>query len=229
MGTSLSTKTPGSPDNSFNWLLHNNGDSLATGFSVTLGNGTESQLVLSSTGIGIRSTGGRHDLTSAATAVRAWTLADASGTLYPESVLATPTDSVNSTVTPVAVSALDFTPLSGGRYEFEALLIVRSAATGTGIVLQLGAPAEVAFSGWVSRGPSNTEASEVVKYGSGSPARYDGVNMPVINTDYLVALRGIYTVTGTPSAAIRLQVNSEVAASTVTLKANSFIRHRKIN
>ena len=58
MGLSLAAKTAGGTDAAFEWLLHGSGTTLATGFAVSLGEGTDTNLWLDDAGIGTRNGAG---------------------------------------------------------------------------------------------------------------------------------------------------------------------------
>lgn len=229
MGLSLSAKTPGSPDNSFAWLLHNSGTALATGFTVSLGDGTDTLLYLSGTEVGIKGAGGRHALVSAATATRTWSLSNTSGTIVPDNLVLATADTSNSTTSDIDAVGLSFTPDASGIYEFEAWIICRSAAAATGVQVTVTGPGQVSFPAWISRGPTNVDSLEVIKYGTASNPAFTGLNMPVLNQDYIVHIKGTFKVTGTPSSAVKVVFKSEVAASSVTIKADSYFRARKLN
>ena len=220
MGLSLAAKKLGGSDQAFAWLLHMSGTSLATGGMVSQGNGNDSMLYLSSTGVGIKSAGGFvATIVSQATATRTVNLADYAGALYPETrIYLGSTKSVSST-TADPIASFGFTPEINATYEIILELIATAAATTTGVQLTVTGPAVGAGLTLVQ---DNAALSVVAIGGSYSPT-----SSPVATTPFGIVLRGIFTTGGAVSADFGLSLKSEVAASQVQILAGSKMTVRR--
>jgi hypothetical protein len=220
MGLSLATKKLGGTDQAFAWLLHMSGTSLATGGQVSLGNGNDSPLYLSSTGVGIKSAGGFvATIISQATAARTVNLADYTGSLYPETRIYLAATKTVSSTTASAIASFGFTPEINATYEIILELIATSVATTTGVQLTVTGPASGATLTLVQ---DNTALSVEAIGGSYSPT-----SAPVATTPFGIVLRGILTTGGTVSADFGLSLKSEVAASQVQILAGSKMTVRR--
>jgi hypothetical protein len=235
MATSLSGKSIGAPDNGFTWYLQTGGVSLATGFPVATGNGTETPLWLDADGIGVRSSGGFvSKIKSLATATRACELADAAGVIQPAQQARLAADAVNSTTTPATVADLALTLEASSLYEIEGVLLAKSAATATGVQLRLTGPAaqtdfvayEVGHNTTATLGTGNFRRQLLNAFDT----NLANADAPTANTVFPIYIRGFLKTTGTtPASGLGLQFNSEVGASAVTLAAGSFLRIKRIS
>jgi hypothetical protein len=220
MGLSLATKKLGGTDQAFAWLLHMSGTTLATGGQVSLGNGNESPLYLSTTGVGIKSAGGFvATLVSQATAARTVNLEDYAGSLYPEKRVYLGTTKAWTTTTPSAIPSFGFTPETNATYEVILELLAISAATTTGVQLTLTGPASGAA---ITLVQDNAPLSINAIGGT-----YAATSSPVANTAFGIVLRGILTTGSAVSADIGLSMNSEVNASQVQILAGSKMTFRR--
>jgi len=228
MGQSLSAKTVGPPDNAFSWYMHSGGGTLATGYTMTLGNGDDTLLWLDSAGIGVKNAGGFvSKLRTAATATQIATLTNASGEVFVDLVSRLASDATNSTVTAAAVASFGVNLEASTTYEFELLLILESVLTTTSPRWTLTGPtSETTFVYYevMGAGATNTQ------YTAWGTAGANVVNAPANNTPYHVKVRGVVKTTATtPATAVGLSIFSEVAASQITLKAESMMTFRKIS
>lgn len=80
MATNLGPFAPGTPDNTFEWLLHSSGGTLSPGFQVGLGDGTNTGLWLDDQGIGIKNPFGLTRIRTLATDDRSIDIPDQNGT-----------------------------------------------------------------------------------------------------------------------------------------------------
>jgi hypothetical protein len=226
---SLASKSVGPPDNSFQWYLQCGGISLATGFNVGLGSGTETLLWLDANGIGFTNAAGFHtsfrcDATAHQTLSFHYTAG--TGKVYPELMAVLAADASNSTVTPATVGSFSITLAASSVYEFEGVLVFTSAATGTGARFTVQGPS--AQTDWVSY-EAFTPASTGTLISAWGTAFSPGA-APVANTPYACPVRGICKTNGnTPAVAVTLDIFSEIGGSAITLKAGSFLKFRKIN
>ena len=135
-------------------------------------------------------------------------------------------DQTNNTVTLADVTDLDTGVIAAGLYEVEALLLVQTAATTTGIQIGLAYPAQVV--GAFNIDVPNSATAEILRKGRLTGEKASGTGVGVANTSYLARIRGLFRITGTMSAGLRVQFNSEVAASNVVIKADSILRYKKV-
>jgi len=220
MGLSLATKKLGGTDQAFAWLLHMSGTTLATGGQVSLGNGNESPLYLSSTGVGIKSAGGFvATLVSQATAARTVNLEDYAGSLYPEKRVYLGTTKTVTSTTPSAIASFGFTPEINATYEVILELLATSAATTTGVQVTLTGPASGAA---VTLVQDNAPLSITAIGGT-----YAATSSPVATTAFGIVLRGILTTGSAVSADIGLSLATEINASQVQILAGSKMTFRR--
>ena len=130
----------------------------------------------------------------------------------------------NNTVTLADLLSIDIP--AAGIYELTGMLRFSTPATTTGIGLAL-----VAGSGEINAHVRIPQAA------SGTASFYEGavstsgatiVSTAVLaaNTDYPIIIHGSFVATG--ASILTLQFRSEVASSTVTVRANSFLRAREV-
>lgn len=237
MGLSLSAKTVGPPHNTFEWYLHSSGGTLAAGFPVSLGNGDETPLFLDADGIGTRNAGGFKSMfRTAATADREINLPDGDVTLYPELLALLGADAANSTTSAAAVADFSVPLEAGGLYEFEMLLLFKSAATGTSPRFSVEGPAETSWVYYdVITPPASSGVTSLSGNGTQAMAAWgtdfaNSTTMPAANTPVLFRVKGMALMSGSaPVLPVSLEIWSEVGASAITLMANSLMRFRKLN
>jgi hypothetical protein len=145
------------------------------------------------------------------------------------------TDHVNSTTTPT-LSDLKFTPALGKQYEVWGILLLRSAASTTGVRVGLQFPAPGASppasdgGGGFVEGPGSTTASSFEQH-----VRPTGTNLALASTShpggtnyYPGTVYGTVITGATSSGDFGVTLESEIAASEVRIGAGSFIRYREI-
>lgn len=134
-------------------------------------------------------------------------------------------DVTATTTTNVALTALNFTPVIGAVYQVELILIAQSVATTTGVkITNIGGTGTL-----VLADPAGSYA--VAGYPSYSiPAiggTYSPINAPVANAPFGIRLEGVFVADS--AADLAFAVLSEVAASAVTIKANSLLKITRIS
>lgn len=128
-------------------------------------------------------------------------------------------DQANTTVNLANATGMAFTALAATAYEFEYLLAITSAATGTGWQFAFTGPA------------SPTMFAAACEYQSSATAWTTSTltalgAFPLVtaayaaNTPILVRIKGLF-VAGVAGGAVQLQFRSEVATSAITLKRGS--------
>mgnify|MGYP007083859131 CR=1 FL=1 len=126
-------------------------------------------------------------------------------------------DVTAATTTQVAITELDFTPVSGAVYLLEMALIATSAATTTGVqIVNTGGAGTLAMA-------EPTSAFSISAIGG----TYAATGAPVATNNFGILLQGVFTASST--AALQFQVKSEVAASAVVIKAGSVLQITRIS
>jgi len=126
-------------------------------------------------------------------------------------------DVTATTTTQVAISAFDFTPVSGAVYLVEMSLIATSAATTTGVQL-----VNAGGAGTLTMADPGSVFSITAIGGT-----YAATSAPVATNPFGIQLSGVFVASST--AVFCFDVKSEVAASTVVLKAGSFLKITRVS
>lgn len=238
---SLHDLTIGAPDDAHERLLQFGTATLSSGGVVGLGDGTESKLYLDSNGVAFKNASGflTHLRCTGATADHNLEFHYTAGTgkHYPELIATLASDATNATVTPAAVSSFEITLAASGLYEFDMLLVMESADAVTSPRLSIEGPTAqtdlVSFE--IVSGPNATTVTnpgqcDLQVFDAWGEDFVNANNPPAINTPYLFRVRGICKMTATtPASTVSLEIWSETGGKTITLKAGSFMRFRKLN
>ena len=212
MGVSLAGRSIGAPDNGFAWYLQTGGGTLAAGFPVCLGNGTETPLWIFEDGIGVWDS-------------RGFVMRD----LY--SVLGT--DATNSTVTDAPISGFTIPLEASATYEFEITLMVKAAVATTGVQVQLTGPSGqtvwVAYEMMTPTTNTFLTTNTARIYCSAFGVYLPNASSPLADTFYPIKIRGIVrTTSSAPSAPLGVGFRSEIAGSLATVAAGSIMRAVRI-
>lgn len=122
-----------------------------------------------------------------------------------------------STTTQVALTELDFTPVSGAVYLVEMALIATSAATTTGLqIVNTGGAGTLAMA-------EPTSAFSISAIGG----TYAATSAPVATNNFGILLQGVFTASS--AAVLQFQIKSEVASSAVVAKAGSFVKITRVS
>lgn len=226
--------------------LQNGGTLLPTGFLVEFGDGTQTGLWLDSNGVGFKNNGYVTSLRCAATAAQTLTFnyTASQGMVYPEMVRILSTNATSNSVTPANVTVtdaafkIDTTALAvSSVYEFEMTLMFGTQVTTTSPQITVNGPAETTFLHYEIMGPM-TVSTLATTTGTRSTQQFtvfgtlfDNVQVMPSTTGYFpITVRGLFkTSASAPTTALSVSINSEVAASTVTLLAGSIIKVRKLS
>ena len=126
-------------------------------------------------------------------------------------------DVTASTTTQVALTELDFTPVSGAVYLVEMALIATSASTSTGLqIVNTGGTGTLAMA-------EPTSAFSISAIGG----TYAATSAPVATNNFGILLQGVFTASS--AAVLQFQIKSEVAASAVVAKAGSFVKITRVS
>jgi hypothetical protein len=125
---------------------------------------------------------------------------------------------------------LAFTPAASTTYEVQAMLIFVTAATTTGMQWTFTAPASLGTgTTWAAqaiRVPISINNSVERNAQLGVVAAGSGVTS--ISFDYLATGTCALKLGTSPSGTLKIQANTEVAASAITIKAGSWLRYRAV-
>ena len=137
-------------------------------------------------------------------------------------------DFVTSSATAVDVTGLAFTPASNTDYEFEAILMVRTATATVGPRPGLAWPTGMTDGVADMFTPSSGTAQTLV-FGNIAATMLAAVGgLPNTTSSYIIRVGGVVRAGASPSGTLRLQLASETAGTNVTAKAGSFIKWRTI-
>jgi hypothetical protein len=136
------------------------------------------------------------------------------------------TDVTNDTTTDADITGLTFTPVLNTKYEFEALLMVRTANAVNGPRPSLvWAPGLT--DGVVQIELADAATTRLLAAGNISATVLLGASTLADATgSWPCHVRGIAWAGATPSGAVKLQLRSSAAATLVTVKAGSYLRYR---
>lgn len=133
---------------------------------------------------------------------------------------------VSDTTGALVDSGLTFTPVANKIYEIECRLVFISAATTTGFHWSF---VDTATATWVT-GRQTVPTLVNAEIGKFGPfATVAGTTVSAINTEYLANGNAMYKTQASPAGVVKIQFNTEVPASAVTLRAGSFLKYRAIN
>ncbi len=136
------------------------------------------------------------------------------------------TDFTTTSATAVDVTGLAFTPAANTKYEFEAFLMVRTATATVGPRPGL-AWATGLTDGVATIKQTSSLTAELTTNGNINAALLCAVGgVPTTTLSYPATVRGIVVAGATPSGTIKLQLASETAGTTVTIKTGSFLKYR---
>lgn len=138
-----------------------------------------------------------------------------------------PATFTSNVTTAADIPGLAFTPEANKNYEVEALLLIRSTATTTGVRIGWNPPTGL-NDGGVNIDVPVSAASRTFSNAGGAASQANGTSMPVVNVSYLSTVKGFLRVGPTPSGDFTLTLSSEVAASDVSVRAGSILRFREI-
>jgi hypothetical protein len=224
--------------------LQNAGTSLATGFLVEFGDGTQTGLWLDSDGIGFKNNGYVTSFRCAAAAAQTLTFnyTASKGMVYPELVAVLATSATNSTTTPAAVTATDAnfkiakeSLAVSSVYEFEMTLLFGTAATTTAPQFTITGPSETTLVSYMVQSPPNVATIGSIQTCLGQAftafgsAFANNNNMPSTTGYFPFRVRGIMkTSSSAATSDISVSITSEVGSSAITLAAGSVMRFRKL-
>lgn len=138
-------------------------------------------------------------------------------------------DFTNSTTSNNNVTGLAFTPnLANTRYLVECYLFVKSAATTTGVRPGIAWPTGLSYQGAKVETPNSATASILRFFGSTATANAAATGIADTTNFYLARISAYFRTGASPSGNFQITVASEIAASLVTVGANSLLMWRTV-
>ncbi len=137
-------------------------------------------------------------------------------------------DFTTTSATAVDVTGLAFAPAASTNYEFEAMLMVRTATGAVGPRPGLSWPTGLTEGVGMMFVPQAANA-DLLSYGNSNAALLVAAGgLPSTTLSYMGGGRGFVFAGASPSGNVQVQLASETAGTTVTIKAGSFLRWRII-
>lgn len=174
-----------------------------------------------------------QDVVGAMVAAAGGSYDDTAGTIAlpggdPWTYLALASDISTLSASAVNISGLAFTPAANKTYEFEALLLCRTAVATVGPRVGLAWPTGMT-DGVAEIGVPTSGTADVLVYGNINAALLAAVGgLPGTTSSYPSRIKGMVIAGASPSGTVKVQMASETAGTTVTAKAGSFIKYREI-
>lgn len=135
-------------------------------------------------------------------------------------------DFTTSSATAVDVTGLAFTPAPNTDYEFEALLLTRTATATVGPRPGLGWPTG-GTDGVATIQQTSSATANVVANGNIAAAVLAPVGgLPNTTQSFPATLWGTFRAGANPSGAVQVRLASETAGTVVTVKAGSLLKYR---
>ncbi len=156
------------------------------------------------------------------------TVAATGGSSDPWTYVKLGTDFVTSSATAVDVTGLAFTPAASKTYEFEAVLRLRTEATGVGPRPGLEWPTGTT-DGVAGIDMTSSATARSLVNGNPNAALLAAVGgLPNSTQSYPAWISGNVTMGASPSGTVKVQMATESAGINVTVKAGSYLKYREI-
>jgi len=137
-------------------------------------------------------------------------------------------DFPTSSATAVDVTGLAFTPSANTTYEFEVLLLVRTATATVGPRAGIAWPTG-GTDGVADMFTPTAATTQTMLFGNINAALFAAVGgLPNITQSWPIRIGGVFIAGAAPAGNLRVQLGSETAGTAVTAKAGSFLKYRTI-
>lgn len=174
-------------------------------------------LMVAGTGISLTYNDAANTLTVAATG----------GGTDPWTYIVLGSDFTTSSATAVAITGMAFTPDPNARYEFEALLMCRTATATVGPRPGIAWPTPTQVDGVAFGQITSAAGSNVFQNGHMATAYLMPVGgLPDTTNSWPAMIKGNIITGGTVTLGLRLQLASETGGTNVTVRAGSFLKYR---
>lgn len=156
------------------------------------------------------------------------TWASAGGGSDPWTYVKLSSDFTTNSATAVDITGLNFTPAANTQYEFEALLLLRTATATVGPRPGLAWPTG-GTDGVADIYMPTSASAQVLVFGNINAALLAAVGgLPNTTQSWPSRISGTFIAGASPSGTVKMQMASETAGTTVTVKAGSYLRYRTI-
>lgn len=125
------------------------------------------------------------------------------------------------------VTGLAFTPAANKNYHLEGMFLLETSTATTGAMPGIAWPTGYTNGAAMVTAPNTATAFATQFNVAGTTANAASTGLPIINKSYLGRMEGMLIMGGSPSGNLQVTLASEIAASSVTMKAGSFIRYRE--
>jgi hypothetical protein len=157
------------------------------------------------------------------------TWATPSGGSDPWTYVVLANDFTTTSATAVDVTGLNFTPAANTKYVFEATLMVRTATATVGPRPGVAWPTGMS-DGAVAIQQTSSATANVFANGNISAAVLAPVGgLPTTTGSWPAFVWGAVSAGASPSGTVKVQLASETAGTTVTIKAGSYLRYRSFS
>lgn len=144
----------------------------------------------------------------------------------PWTVLSLASDFTTTSATAVDVTGLGFTPSASTRYMFEAVLLLRTATATVNPRVGWAWPTGMT-DGVAQIDTSQSATARLMTNGNIGASVLSAVGgLPNTTQSWPATVWGVALAGATPSGSLRVQIASETAGTTVTVKAGSYLRYR---
>ena len=144
----------------------------------------------------------------------------------PWTVLSLSSDFTTTSATAVDVTGMGFTPSANTKYMFEAVLMLRTATATVNPRVGWAWPTGMT-DGVAQIDTSQTATTRLMANGNTGAALLGAVGgLPNTTQSWPSTVWGLAVAGSSPSGNLRLQLASETAGTTVTIKAGSYLRYR---
>ena len=156
------------------------------------------------------------------------TWASAGGGSDPWTYIKLSSDFTTTSATAVDITGLAWTPSANTQYEFEALLLLRTATATVGPRPGLAWPTG-GTDGVADIYMPTSASAQVLVFGNINAALLAAVGgLPNTTQSWPSRISGTFIAGASPSGTVKMQMASETAGTTVTVKAGSYLRYRTI-
>jgi len=170
----------------------------------------------------------QYDALGSYTAGRMYIITDATSPVDPWTYVKLGSDFTTTSSSAVDITGMAFTPAASKSYEFEACLLTRTATATVGPRPGLAWPTGMTDGVVEVRIPS-AAGTQVMQFGNINAAVLAPVGgLPNTTQSYKATIIGMVIAGASPSGTVKIQLASETAGTTVTVKAGSYLRYRKI-
>lgn len=170
----------------------------------------------------------QYDALGSYAAGRMYIITDAAGPVDPWTYVKLASDFTTTSSTAVDITGLAFTPAANTSYEFEAVLLTRTATATVGPRPGIAWPTGMT-DGVVEIYQPSAVGTQVMQFGNINAAVLAPVGgLPNTTQSYKGTIIGMVIAGASPSGTVKMQLASETAGTTVTAKAGSYLKYRKI-